>query len=495
MQKAFLLSLACLGAISAQPALAQDPAPASTPAPAAAPTAPSDEIAELRKQIEALTGKVNDLEQKLNQARLEQPVFGTGTSGNGNGGGKAVVAPAPAPTESVPSESTSGGYVAPKETNLALFNPEISAAIDVIGSYSHRADNANFIVRDAEIMIQSNVDQLAHAYAVFNAETEFDPTVKTNSFDSIKLGIEEAAIETTNLPWGLKVKAGQFFADFTRLGKVHSHELPFTDRPLSLDSIIGGEDKSRGVELTWVPAIGHYVRFTAGAVDNIGADRPLTSLINGSDTFAFEDSSHRSFGDITYYGRAASIFELGPQVTLNVGGDYSHGRDQGERQIGSGDFKLSWVPKPDTYDLFEFSGEYLWTQQHGELNSQLIEGGPNSPTTGTATAHGGYVYAQYRIGKAWQPGVRFDYLHSDTIAVQDFDSDRDLDGFQPGHAVGDTRTYSAYLSYNFSEFNRLRLEVSYINGNQEITNGGRDDWQAYVQWTVTLGPHKHPFSP
>jgi hypothetical protein len=56
-------------------------------------------------------------------------------------------------------------------------------------------------------------------------------------------------------------------------------------------------------------------------------------------------------------------------------------------------------------------------------------------------------------------------------------------------------TYSAYLSYYFSEFNRLRLEGSYITGNHDVVAGGRDDWQVFLQWTVTLGPHKHPFSP
>lgn len=122
-------------------------------------------------------------------------------------------------------------------------------AIDTIASYSRRADNVNFIVRDAEIMLQANVDHLARAYAVFNAETELLPIEKTDTFEEISLSIEEAAIEITTLPWGLKVKAGQFFADITRLGKVHSHELPFTDRPLSLDGIVGGNRKGAGWRL------------------------------------------------------------------------------------------------------------------------------------------------------------------------------------------------------------------------------------------------------
>ena len=150
----------------------------------------TDEIAELRQQVEALSGKVGELEQKLNKARLTQPVFASPSADAG--GGKALAAPVASTPE----------YVLPKETNLSLFNPEISAALDFIGSYSRRADNVNFIVRDAEIMIQANVDHLVHAYAVFNAETELAPMEKSDPFGEVKLGIEEAAIETTDLPWG-----------------------------------------------------------------------------------------------------------------------------------------------------------------------------------------------------------------------------------------------------------------------------------------------------
>ncbi len=212
------------------------------------------------------------------------------------------------------------------------------------------------------------------------------------------------------------MKGGLFFADFTRLGKVHSHELPFTDRPLSLDSIIGGEDKARGLEFSWIPPIGHYVPFTAGAVDGIGADVPITSklaMLDGDTGDAFGRSDRRTFGDILYYGRAATIFELGQQVNLNLGGNYARGRDRGEREIASGDFKVAWTPQPDSYDLFELSGEYLWSRNRGALSGDALFA--NGRTSGTASAHGGYVYAQYKFGKNWQPGVRFDYLHSDTL--------------------------------------------------------------------------------
>ena len=62
------------------------------------------------------------------------------------------------------------------------------------------------------------------------------------------------------------------------MGKVHSHELPFTDRPASLEGILGGEAKVRGVEISWLPPIDHYIRLTAGVGDTIGAETDVTGF-------------------------------------------------------------------------------------------------------------------------------------------------------------------------------------------------------------------------
>jgi hypothetical protein len=62
--------------------------------------------------------------------------------GTSSSGGTTTV------TNDIPST-----YTLPKETNLNVFNQELSAAIDTIASYSRRADNVNFLVRDAEIII------------------------------------------------------------------------------------------------------------------------------------------------------------------------------------------------------------------------------------------------------------------------------------------------------------------------------------------------------
>lgn len=481
---------------------AQDPTPP-----------PKDDVAELREQVKDLTKLVNELKRQVEGKSAAEPAI-IPASGEipevseppptpippVDLNFSTDLTPVPTPVPPRPNEPdfstdlTTEPLPPPKRTDLSVFNPEISVAIDTIGSYSASTGNLNFTMRDVELMVQSNVDQFAHAYVVFNAESELDPWSKTDSFEGATLGVEEAAIETTSLPYGFALKGGQFFADFTRLGKVHSHELPFTDRPAVLENLIGGETRSRGIELNWVPPVGHYLRLTAGAVDNIGADTATTGLLTtiaGDDADLFATRGERTFGDLMYYTRAATIFELSSSVSLNLGADYARGGDAGTRELISGDFKLIWIPDPAGFDRFEVGGEFLHGKTDGAFSTDALFAG--GPTDGSVSANGAYIYAQYRIGKNWEPGIRYEWYRPEAWSQTDANSDGIADGIS--RSVSTRNAVSAYLTYNLSEFNRLRFEISHIHDGSGSLGGYDDDWLGFLQWTVTLGPHKHSFQP
>ena len=453
------------------------------------------EIAELRQQVQDLTRLVKELQQQVAARPSTIPVEPIAPAAlpptvSDSPTVAAVPSSVPDPVPDLPLAP----LPAPKHSDLSIFNPEISLAIDAIGSYSSSTNNANFTLRDVELMIQSNVDQLAHAYVVFNAGSTLDPWTKTTPFSDVTLGLEEAAIETTSLPYGLALKTGQFFADFSRLGKVHDHELPFTDRPASLNGIIGGETKSHGLELSWVPPTEHYVRITAGSVDNIGAETSVTESFNtlsGSTNDLFAGKNNRSFSDLTYYARAATIFELGSNTNLNVGADYAHGQQQGARELASADFKLTWLPDVASFDHLEVGGEVLHGKSSGNFTPDALVS--TGPTSGDSVANGAYIYAQYRFGKDWEPGIRYDWYRPDRWSQTDANSDGSADGLSRTRESQDS--LSAYLNYNFSEFSRLRLGVSHINGMADAFNGKNNDWLGFMQWSITIGPHKHSFQP
>ena len=90
--------------------------------------------------------------------------------------------------------------------------------------------------RSVELNVAASVDPFAKGYAVINASA--DPAT-----GEATLGVEEAALQTTSLPWNLELKAGRFFGEFGRLAYIHDHELPFVNRPLVLDQYIGGESQ------------------------------------------------------------------------------------------------------------------------------------------------------------------------------------------------------------------------------------------------------------
>src|SRR5437870_1968064 len=86
----------------------------------------------------------------------------------------------------------------------------------------------------------------------FGFAASVDPFVRAYSFVTGSrdgVDVEEAAAITSSLPWNLTAKGGRFFADFGRFSKIHDHELPFVNRPLSMDRVIGGESQADGVEV------------------------------------------------------------------------------------------------------------------------------------------------------------------------------------------------------------------------------------------------------
>ena len=114
-----------------------------------------------------------------------------------------------------------------------------------------------------ELNVAASVDPFARGYAVINASA--DPVT-----GEATAAVEEAALQTTSLPWNLTLKAGRFFGEFGRLSYIHDHELPFVNRPLVLDQYIGGESRTDGVQVNCLLPIAHYVSLTAGVGDQFG---------------------------------------------------------------------------------------------------------------------------------------------------------------------------------------------------------------------------------
>src|SRR5256884_6059577 len=129
-----------------------------------------------------------------------------------------------------------------------------------------RPAGVDFNFRSAELFISADVDPFARAYETINAWAD------AANNDEATLSVEEAAIVTTRLPYNLTIRGGRFFADFGTLVHRHDHDLPFVDRPPSLDVLVGGEGQTNGVEVSWLAPTPFFLRASATVGDKFGSD-------------------------------------------------------------------------------------------------------------------------------------------------------------------------------------------------------------------------------
>jgi hypothetical protein len=190
------------------------------------------------------------------------------------------------------------------------FNPSIGVVGETIFSYTSRGNEdtghdrpGGFDVfqRSVELNVAAAVDPFAKGYVVANASADA-ATGEAN------FGIEEAALQTTSLPWNLELKAGRFFGELGRLSYIHDHELPFVNRPLVLDHYVGGESRTDGAQLNWLLPVPHYISLTVGAGVGFGGDSPLSN-----------PGSYRSLSGMTYFGRLSTYFNLTPDWNIETG--------------------------------------------------------------------------------------------------------------------------------------------------------------------------------
>ncbi|MGN6734921.1 MAG: hypothetical protein ACTHMB_23570, partial [Candidatus Binatia bacterium] len=89
--------------------------------------------------------------------------------------------------------------------------------------------------------------------------------------------------------------------------------------------------------------------------------------------------------------------------------------------------------------------------------------------------YGGYSYAELKLNKNWSTGFQVDYA-----PIVDTPAQR-------------TMSYSPFLTWNLSEFNRLRFQYSYLNNNFRGADKAENGNQVFLQWTTVIGAHTHGF--
>lgn len=362
------------------------------------------------------------------------------------------------------------------------FNPSIGLVGETIFSYrskgssqtgSDRPGGFDAFQRSVELNAAASVDPFAKAYVVANASA--DAVTGEATF-----GIEEAALQTTSLPWNLEVKAGRFFGEFGRLGYIHDHELPFVNRPLVLAQYIGGESRTDGVQVNWLLPVEHYISLTLGVGNQFGGDNPPNDV-----------GDFRNLSGWNYWGRLSTSFDLTPNISLEpgisglwnpktngqwaspgninppfpiVGGNTYTER---ERRLIGADLVLSYKPlRNNQFQSITWGTEVLYSDNRYDVGPS---GGPVSQQS--VGSYGLYSYIIYKWHRQWSNGVQYEWLE-DLVNNQ-----------------AKTSAYSANITWALSHWNQLRLQYTYTQPN--TASGLKPDNAVYLQWAWIIGSHAH----
>ena len=458
-------------------------------------TAFADDMTELKEELKGLIKTVNELnstvkaqqnkidsQQQEIDAIKETKTFSMGqpaSTATKTISGPAYTIPAGSiPPEQIQEINAKIDRVveAQKKTLLSEFNPSIGFVGESILSYKsqpsdktggERPGGFDFFQRSMELNLAASVDPFATGYAVINASAD--------SNGEANLEIEEAAAQTTSLPWNLTVKGGRFFGEFGRLAYIHDHELPFVNRPLVLDQYIGGESQTDGGQVSWLLPIEHYVNLTVGLGDKFGDPQ------NNPGFF-------RRGQDLNYFGRLSTYFDLPYdwQAETGISGLLNpRTKDRGgvftqpdgstlterERNLVGIDFSLRNVPLRDNqFRSFTWGNEVLFS------DNRYLSDPDATPGTGdeyfkSIPSFGLYSYATYKWSREWSGGLLGEF-------VQDQQNNR-----------FETYAQSVYLTYALSHWNQLRLQ--YTHTEHTGGSGLKDEDAIYLQWTWIIGSHSH----
>jgi hypothetical protein len=359
--------------IGASPAQAQAPTPAvQDPALAQALRA---EIEQLRKDFEA---RLAALEARLTSAGEPPPAAVAG-----------AVTPAP-PTAEVPAGAEGAGGPSgtlPVYGNVSaaskIFNPDMAVIgnfIGVGGKNDVRPEPA-LAMREAEASFQAIVDPYARAdfFIAFGEEG---------------VELEEGYITFPTLPGGILMKVGKLRAAFGRVNTFHTHQLPWPDRPLVTENLIGGEEGIADAGLSFARLIPNRWMFLEATGQVFRGD--------SGDLFM----SHQR-QDLSYVGHLRGYQDINESTNIDLGGSYARGHNPSGALVNDPD------PSRFTTTLFGVDATLRWRPLRRSIyrsfvgRSELVWSRREQPD-GRQDGAGFFVSGDYQFARRWFAGARLD---------------------------------------------------------------------------------------
>jgi hypothetical protein len=355
---------------------------------------------------------------------------------------------APAANPDAPQVSATGASV----NNAKVFNPDMAVIGDFLGALG-RTTPANVGVTPEPLL------QMHESEASFQAVV--DPYARADffiSFGEQGVDLEEGFLTFTELPGGLLTKVGKMRAAFGKVNALHNHVLPWADRPLVINNLVGGEDGISDAGISVARLIPNPWLFLEATGQVFRGD-------SGPDENPLYRTSRR--GQPSVVGHLRGYHDLSESTNIDLGVSVSRGYNASGVAQGIDDFTtrlvgvdatLRWRPlQRSIYHSFIARSEVIWSRRE--------------QPGGLQNGSGFYVSADYQFARRWFAGVRFD------------GSDR------PDNAALRDTGGSAMLTYWPSEFSQVRGQyrrTTYAIG--PVAN------EFLFQFQFSIGAHgAHPF--
>src|SRR5437667_369267 len=176
-------------------------------------------------------------------------------------------------------------------------------------------------------------------------------------------------MQTTNLPFNLQLKGGQFFAAFGRLNPVHPHAWDFVDDPL-VNGLFLGPDGLRGVgaQTSWTLPLPWYSQLIFASQNGRGSTG-FSFRNPGDDGMFFDrvttDREARGLQDFVWIPRFENSFNLSDTQTSQFTDDLDR---QSRWRLSA---NLTWYPTEFSKIRLQYNQDFL--EENFFLSAQQVE--------------------------------------------------------------------------------------------------------------------------
>jgi hypothetical protein len=390
-------------------------------------------------------------------------------------------APASGPSPGlVPSPGLLGGTAAKGSyLNISFDAVMVGAAsttpnLNTLEVGDHDPQQRGFNARNVELALDGAVDPFFEGFA--------NIVFKLDNNNQTQVEVEEAFGQTTDLPYGLQMKAGQFFTQFGRINPTHPHTWDFVDAPL-VQGLLLGPDGLRGVgaQLAWVIPTPFYAQALLALQNGQGGTG--YSFRNPGDTGTFFERTtinRQTDGitDLVITPRLEASVDLSSTQTILGGVSAAFGaNDTGyntSTQIYGVDLFYKWKPA-------DAEGGWPFVKWQSEAMLRSYEAGQGLdnlyPVAETFHDWGAYSQVVWGFYKGWAAGLRGDYMHMQTSDVTN-------------EAQRQSRSRVATdLTWYPSEFSKFRLQYNYDRLQANVFLPSRDEQSVFLMYEIALGAH------